>query len=80
MKNLIALVVMALFAVPSFTKADVEDRLYDFTDAYYLQNGVNPALISGRMQAWHRDRRQRHSHLSLSKKRARLADPPRLRS
>src|SRR6476660_654139 len=50
MKNLIALVVMALFAVPSFTKADVEDRLYDFTDAYYLQNGVNPALISGRMQ------------------------------
>ena len=51
MKNLIALVVMALFAVPSFTKADVEDRLYDFTDAYYLENGVNPALIVGRMQA-----------------------------
>jgi hypothetical protein len=51
MKNLIALVVMALFAVPSFTKADVEDRLYDFTDAYYLENGVNPALISGRMEA-----------------------------
>ena len=42
---------MALFALPSITKADVEDRLYDFTDAYYLQNGVNPALISGRMQA-----------------------------
>lgn len=51
MKNLIALVVMALFAVPSFTKADVQDRLYDFTDAYYLQNGVNPALIGGRMEA-----------------------------
>ena len=50
MKNLITLVVMALFALPSFTKADVEDRLYDFTDAYYLENGVNPALISGRMQ------------------------------
>jgi hypothetical protein len=42
---------MALFAVPSFIKADVEDRLYDFTDAYYLENGVNPALIVGRMQA-----------------------------
>lgn len=41
---------MALLAAPSFTKADVEDRLYDFTDAYYLQNGVNPALIAGRMQ------------------------------
>src|SRR5436305_14866320 len=51
MKNLIALVVMALFAVPSLTKADVEDRLYDFTDAYYLENGVNPALINGRMEA-----------------------------
>ena len=51
MKNLIALVVMALFAVPSFTKADVEDRLYDFTDAHYLENGVNPALINGRMEA-----------------------------
>jgi hypothetical protein len=51
MKNLTAFVVMALFAVPSFTKADVEDRLYDFTDAYYLQNDVNPALISGRMEA-----------------------------
>ena len=43
MKNLIALVVVALFAVPSLTKADVQDRLYDFTDAYYFQNGVNPA-------------------------------------
>lgn len=41
---------MALFAAPSFSKADVKDRLYDFTDAYYLQNGVNPALISGRIQ------------------------------
>src|SRR5262249_47519505 len=51
MRNVIALVVMALFAAPSFTKADVEDRLYDFTDAYYLENGVNPALIEGRMEA-----------------------------
>lgn len=51
MKPLLTLVVAALFAVPSFSKADVEDRLYDFTDAYYLQNGVNPALIEGRMEA-----------------------------
>ena len=51
MKNMVTLVVMALFAVPSLIKADVEDRLYDFTDAYYLENGVNPALIVGRMQA-----------------------------
>lgn len=50
MKNPIALIVMALFAVPLFTKADIEDRLYDFTDAYYLQNGVNPGMIGGRLQ------------------------------
>jgi len=50
MKKLIALAVMALVTIPSFTKADVEDRLYDFTDAYYLQNGVNPSMIDGRMQ------------------------------
>src|SRR6476659_3715004 len=51
MKKLLALAVMVLFAVPSFTQADVQDRLYDFTDAYYLTNGVNPALIGGRMEA-----------------------------
>jgi hypothetical protein len=50
MKKLLPLVVMALLAAPSVTKADVEDRLYDFTDAYYLENGVNPALIEGRME------------------------------
>ena len=32
------------------TRADEEDRLYDFTDAYYLRNGVNPAAIAGRRQ------------------------------
>jgi hypothetical protein len=50
MKELLPLVVMALLAAPSVTEADVEGRLYDFTDAYYLGNGVNPALIQGRMQ------------------------------
>jgi hypothetical protein len=29
-------------------RADVEDRLYDFTDAYYLRNGVDPTKIGGR--------------------------------
>src|SRR5687768_16876579 len=32
-------------------RADVEDRLYDFTDAYFLANGVNPANIVGRREA-----------------------------
>jgi hypothetical protein len=39
-----------LLAMPALTKADVQDRLYDFTDAYYLQNGINPANIDGRRQ------------------------------
>ncbi len=32
-------------------RADVTDRLYDFTDAYYAQNGINPAKLAGRKQA-----------------------------
>jgi hypothetical protein len=31
--------------------ADVTDRLYDFTDAHYMQNGINPAKLAGRKQA-----------------------------
>lgn len=50
MKKLLSLLTLALLAVPALLQADVKDRLFDFTDAYYLQNGVNPALISGRMQ------------------------------
>jgi hypothetical protein len=40
---------LALTAAP--VRADAEDRIYDFTDAYYLKNGVNPAAINGRRQA-----------------------------
>lgn len=50
MKKLIPLVVIALCVAPSFLKAGVQDRLYDFTDAHYLQNGINPAAIDGRRQ------------------------------
>lgn len=50
MKKLLPLLAVALLATPSLLHADVKDRLYDFTDAYYLENGVNPALIAGRMQ------------------------------
>ncbi len=50
MRKFIILAAAALLAVPFTSKADVEDRLYDFTDAYYLENGINPALISGRVQ------------------------------
>jgi hypothetical protein len=42
---------LTVLAAPMIARADVEDRLYDFTDAYYLQNGVNPAAIAGRRQA-----------------------------
>jgi hypothetical protein len=50
MKKISVLFAIALFAAPSLSKAGVQDRLYDFTDAYYLQNGINPAAIDGRRQ------------------------------
>jgi hypothetical protein len=40
---------VALAAAPLTARADVQDRLFDFTDAYYLQNGVNPAAIVNRV-------------------------------
>lgn len=50
MKRILSVVVMTLLAASSFTQAGVLDRLYDFTDAYYRQNGINPAAIDGRRQ------------------------------
>ena len=35
------LVGIALLGGAIVLKAGVRDRLYDFTDAYYLQNGIN---------------------------------------
>lgn len=49
-KKMLSLGALALLTVPSLLKADVEDRLYDFTDAYYMQNGISPAAIEGRRQ------------------------------
>ena len=49
LKNL-SLGALALLAIPTLTQGAIQDRLYDFTDAYYLENGVNPAAISGRRQ------------------------------
>ena len=43
-------VLVALCAFASTARADIEDRLYDFTDDFYRQNGVDPAKISGRRQ------------------------------
>lgn len=50
MKKQVLLVVATLLAASSFTQAGVQDRLYDFTDGYYRQNGINPAAIDGRRQ------------------------------
>jgi hypothetical protein len=41
-----AMILMASATVPAL--ADEKDRLYDFTDAYYRQNGVNPEAITSR--------------------------------
>lgn len=55
MRRSIALLVLAVAAAAGLAvnpaRADVEDRLYDFTDTFYLRNGVNPAAIAGRRQA-----------------------------
>jgi hypothetical protein len=40
----------ALVAAPMTARADVQDRLFDFTDDFYRQNGVDPSKISGRRQ------------------------------
>lgn len=39
---------IALAASPLVARADVQDRLFDFTDEFYRQNGVDPAKILGR--------------------------------
>lgn len=43
-------VLAALVALPTFAKAAVEDRLFDFLDQYYFQNGVDASKIFGRRQ------------------------------
>jgi hypothetical protein len=50
MKQILFLITMAILGAPSFSQAGIQDRLYDFTDAYYAQNGINPAAIDGRRQ------------------------------
>jgi hypothetical protein len=50
MKKFPLLLSMALLGLPLLATAGVQDRLYDFTDAYYSQNGINPAAIDGRRQ------------------------------
>lgn len=40
----------ALIAVPTFAKAAVSDRLFDYLDVYYYQNGVDASKIFGRRQ------------------------------
>lgn len=54
MKKFVPAIILPVLAAAlmfsSFTsaRADVEDRLFDFTDAYYWQNGVDPSKIVGR--------------------------------
>ena len=52
MKNLISLMFMLAVLIGSSTivHAGIMDRLFDFTDQYYIQNGVNPTAIFGRRQ------------------------------
>ena len=43
-------VLFALAVSPSQARAEVTNRLYDFTDEFYRQNGVDPSKIIGRRQ------------------------------
>ena len=53
--NLFAATLFAVTALAALSaspvRADVKDRLYDFTDATYRQNGIDPAKLGGRKQA-----------------------------
>ena len=46
-----SLCALSLLSAPLLARADVSDRLFDFTDAYYRQNGIDPAKLAGRKQA-----------------------------
>ena len=46
-----SLFALALAALPLLAVAEPQNRLYDFTDTYYRQNGVDPAGIDGRREA-----------------------------
>jgi hypothetical protein len=48
--SMFILMLAALIAAPTFAKADTEDRLFDFVDQYYYQNGVDASKIFGRRQ------------------------------
>lgn len=45
---MLAFMLTAIVALPLMARADVEDRLFDFTDSYYRKNGVEPSSIVGR--------------------------------
>lgn len=44
----LALALATLITLPPAANAKTEDRLYDFTDNYYQQNGIDPTKIAGR--------------------------------
>jgi len=51
MKFLQSLFALALAAAPLLASAEPQNRIYDFTDTYYRQNGIEPAGIDGRREA-----------------------------
>jgi hypothetical protein len=52
MKKFVMFILAAIMlsAAPVLTRAGVEDRLFDFIDPYYYQNGVDASRIFGRRQ------------------------------
>ena len=50
MKKITAFIFVAMTVFAGAARADISDRLFDFTDDYYAQNGVNIARIINRRQ------------------------------
>jgi hypothetical protein len=51
MKNYATLLIGLGLSLASLASANVEDRIYDFTDTYYRANGIDPLKLIGRKQA-----------------------------
>lgn len=48
--SMFVLMLAAFIVLPTIARADVKDRLFDFVDPYYFQNGVDATKIFGRRQ------------------------------
>ncbi|RYG31100.1 hypothetical protein EON81_23615, partial [bacterium] len=51
MSRFASLLIAGSLVLPVAASAALKDRIFEFTDAYYAANGINPAKLEGRRQA-----------------------------